>query len=65
MEKLHGVVHYHDPLNNIEYDGTDSVTYLISYHHDWISNFDFTPYSVIVDPWRTGMIVPFCSVINL
>lgn len=65
VEKLGLTVYYHDPLNNIEYNGLDSVTYLISYHHDWIRNFDFVPYSVIVDPWRTGMIVPFCSVVNL
>lgn len=65
VQSLGQTVYYHDPLNNIEYDGVDSVTYFVSYHHDWIQNFDFVPYSVIVDPWRKGLVVPFCSVINL
>ena len=65
IRELGGVLHYHDPLNNIELPLVDPVTYLISYHHGWLADYDYIPNSIIVDPWRTNMTVPNCRVINL
>ena len=65
VKELCNTIFYHDPLNNIFYQNDKPVTYLISYHHNWIKDYNFIPNSNIVDPWRKGLIVPFCSVINL
>ena len=65
VRELGGVLHYHDPLNNIELSLVNPVTYLISYHHDWLADYDYISGSIIVDPWRTHMTVPNCTVINL
>ena len=65
VRELGGVLHYHDPLNNIELSLVDPVTYLISYHHGWLADYDYISGSIIVDPWRTHMTVPNCTVINL
>ena len=58
-------VSYHDPLNNIEYNGDKPVVYLVSYHHDWIKSHDFIPDSIVVDPWRKNLTIANCQVINL
>jgi UDPglucose 6-dehydrogenase len=65
VQELGGVLHYHDPLNNIEMPLVDPVTYLISYHHEWLADYNYISNSIIVDPWRTNMTVPNCTVINL
>jgi UDPglucose 6-dehydrogenase len=65
VRELGGVLHYHDPLNNIELPLVDPVTYLISYHHGWLADYNYIPNSIIVDPWRTNMNIPNCKVINL
>jgi len=58
-------VNYHDPLNNLWYVGTEPVVYLISYHHDWIQNYNFIKDSIIIDPWRKNLKIPNCKVLNL
>jgi UDPglucose 6-dehydrogenase len=65
VRELGGVLHYNDPLNNIELPLVDPVTYLISYHHGWLADYNYISGSIIVDPWRTNMTVPNCRVINL
>jgi len=65
VEELGGTLFYHDPLNKIEYKGAEPVVYLISYHHDWIHSYDFISGSIVIDPWRTGMSINGCNVINL
>lgn len=64
VKEICGNVEYHDPLNNIEYQKTDPVTYLVSYHHDWIKNYNFIPNSIVIDPWRKNLQIPNCTVIN-
>jgi UDPglucose 6-dehydrogenase len=65
IEELGGELFYHDPLNNISYMGNEPVVYLISYHHDWTRSYEYISNSVIVDPWRTGLDISNCQVINL
>jgi UDPglucose 6-dehydrogenase len=65
VEELGGKLFYHDPLNNIKFEGNEPVVYLISYHHDWTKNYDFISNSIVVDPWRTNLNIPNCNIINL
>jgi len=65
VEQLGGKLFYHDPLNDIRLDGSEPAVYLISYHHDWTRNFDYNPNSIVIDPWRTGLDIPNCTVVNL
>jgi len=65
VEELGGKLFYHDPLNTINYVGNEPVVYLVSYHHDWTRNFDYNPNSIVIDPWRTGLEIPHCTVVNL
>jgi len=65
VQELGGELYYHDPLNNIEYSENNPVVYLISYHHAWTRNYDYISNSVVIDPWRTGIDVPQCNVINV
>ena len=57
-------VSYHDPLNNLEYSGTEPVVYLVSYHHDWLKDYKFISNSIVVDPWRKNLSIPSCQIIN-
>jgi UDPglucose 6-dehydrogenase len=57
-------VSYHDPLNNLEYSGTEPVVYLVSYHHDWLKDYKFILNSIVIDPWRKNLSIPNCNVIN-
>ena len=66
VEKLAGAVHYIDPLNHADYEINKPATFLISFHHDWIQQYTKYPNgSIIVDPWRTGLRIPGCTVIDL
>ena len=62
--------YYVDPLNGIELemdyvDQDAPVVYLITYHHDWVKNYKFIPDSIIIDPWRSGLVVANCDVVSL
>ena len=66
VEKLAGNVHYIDLLNKEIYPTTKPATFLISFHHDWLKDYQYYPAgSIIVDPLRTGIHIPGCTVIDL
>ena len=65
VEELGGKLFYHDPLNTINYVGNEPVVYLVSYHHDWTRSYEYISKSIVIDPWRTGLEIPHCTVVNL
>lgn len=65
VKEINGKVFYHDPLNNMYYVGNEPVVYLVTYHHDWINDYEFETGSIIIDPWRKNLKIPRCEVINL
>jgi len=65
VSELGSELYYHDPLINIEHTGNEPSVYLISYHHDWLNDYNYIPNSIIVDPWRKNLSIPNCTVINL
>ena len=59
-------VYYLDPLNDLNTVPDEPCVFLVSYHHEWVKEFDaYPPGSIIVDPWRSGMKVEGCRVINV
>lgn len=64
VKELGGNLFYHDPHNDEKYDGDEPVVYLISYHHDWISNYNFIVNSIVIDPWQKNLNLPNVTVIN-
>lgn len=65
VRELGGELHYHDKLTGVTANVNEPVVYLVSYWHKWLKDFKYYPGSVIVDPWRTGIQITNCTVVNL
>lgn len=65
IEELGGELRYYDALTGVMDKIDEPVVYMVSYWHNWLRNFEYYPGSIVVDPWRTGIQIPNCTVVNL